>query len=245
MIKLIASGTDGFWNEPVISQLIVFSKWANMVVFAVTVIFMLFDMAEEYASGKDVDYSVVFTNTLKALLFAELNSLLAEMSMSISDIITTSMKFKMPTDSSTLFQVLTTNTGNTNALFDILMLLVVLIAVLVFFIMSVMRYGAMFVLILTSSMYIPDILRGDTTSMGSWLRQMVAIAGTYIFQYITFYTGLLYLLGGNIVMCAILWAGMASASKILEKFGYSTGTRGVFSAAGSLAGQGLSLLTKV
>jgi hypothetical protein len=37
---------------------------------------------------------------------------------------------------------------------------------------------------------------------------------------------------------------MFSASKILQRYGYSTGTRGVFSSATSLAGQGISLISK-
>lgn len=244
IISLIATGTAGFWDQPLIKAFIDFSKWTNMVVFVVAVIFMLFDMAEEFASGKDVDYSVVFMNTVKALIFVQFNALFAQMSMAISDILTTNMSFKLPTDTSTMYVTINSNFAN-DIVFDVLMLLVVLIGVLVFFVMSVMRYGSMFVLILSSSMYISDILRGDTTSMGSWLRQMVAIAGTYTFQYITFYCGLYFLLDGNIVMCCMLWGGMFSASKILQKFGYSTGTRGVFSSAGSLASKGISLFSKV
>lgn len=246
LIGLVNSGTSGFWNQPLIQCFLQFSKWVNIVVFTVATLFMLFDMAEEFASSKEVDFSVVFTNALKAMLFVEFNSLLAQLSMDLGDILTSSLHFTITAQPNTILQILNgLSVGAAAILWTSLMLVVILIAVIVFFFMSVARYGAMFLLILSSSLYIPDILRGDTTSLGSWLRQMVAIAGTYIFQYICFYGGLYYLLQSNIVMCAILWTGMFSASKILQKFGYSTGTKGVLSTAGSLAGQGISLLSKV
>lgn len=246
IIKLVNEGTAGFWSQPFIQCFLQFSKWVNIVVFTVATLFMLFDMAEEFASSKEVDFSVVFTNTLKAMLFVEFNSLLAQLAMNLCDILTSSLNFSIKTQPNEILTVLNSMTaGAGTILWDNLMLVVILIAVVIFFFMSVARYGSMFLLILSSSLYISDILRGDTTSLGSWLRQMVAIAGTYIFQYICFYSGLYYLLQGNIVMCAILWAGMFSAAKILQKFGYSTGTTGVLSTAGSLAGQGISLLSKV
>lgn len=241
IMTLIAAGTANFWNDPMIKAFLSFSQWANMVVFTVSVIFMLFDIGEELASGKGVDYGIVFTNILKALLFVSLNSTLAQMAMLLSDTVTTKLDFKITTKASNIFDTL--NAAYSGSLpFLIVMLIVILIACLVFFVMAVMRYGSMFVLILSSSFYITDILRGDTTSLGSWLRQMIAVAGTYIFQYITFYLGLYYLVQNNIVMCAVCWAGMGNAGKVLQKFGFSSGTKGVFSTASSMASQGISFL---
>lgn len=241
ILTLIATGSAGFWNEPLIVVFLDFSKWANMVVFTVGLIFMFFDMGEELAAGKGIDYGMVFSNSMKAIVFVEFNCVLAEMSMSIADILTTGLHLQITSDSSVFNYI---PSVYTSVAFAILLLLAILVAMIVFFVMSVMRYGAMFVHILSSSLYITDILRGDTTSMGAWLRQMVAIAGTYIIQYYTFYAGLYYIIQKKIILCAMCWAGMMAVSKILQKFGYSTGTRGVFNSVGSLASQGISLLTK-
>lgn len=241
LMILIEAGTARFWDDPMIKAFLSFSQWANILVFTVSVVFMLFDIGEELASGKGVDYGIVFTNILKALLFVSLNSTLAQMAMLLSDTVTTKLDFRITTKASNVFDIINAIWSGSPP-FLILIYLIILIACFVFFVMSVMRYGSMFVLILSSSFYITDILRGDTTSMGSWLRQMVAVAGTYIFQYITFYLGLYYITQNNIVMCAICWAGMGNAGKVLQKFGFSTGTRGVFSAAGSAASQGISFL---
>jgi hypothetical protein len=214
-----------------------------MVVFAVSVLFMLFDIAEEIASGKEVDYGLVFTNTIKAFIFCRFNYLIAVMALQLSNIVTSRLDFKISSIPDDLFSKITNSMG-ASVSFSLFLTLAVLIASCVFFVMAVMRYGAMFVQILSSSFYISDILRGDTTSIGAWLRQTVAIAGTYIFQYIMFYLGMYFLTNENLILCAISWAGMAKASTILNKFGYSSGTRGVFSTAGSLAGRGISLLSK-
>lgn len=241
ILKLIASCTANFWNEPAINVFLDFSKWANTIVFVVSLIFMLFDMGEEMASGKGIDYGMVFSNSVKAIIFVEFNCTLAEMSMQVADVLTTGLHLQITNDTS-IFNNFMPTSGS--VLFMILMLLAILIAMIVFFVMSVMRYGGMFVHILSSSLYITDILRGDTTSMGAWIRQMVAIAGTYIIQYYTFYLGMYYLIQKQIIMCAICWTGMFGVSKILQKFGYSTGTRGVFNSLGSLASQGIGLLAK-
>ena len=242
LLTLISSATASFWTDATIKAFLDFSKWANFLVFGVATLFMLFDVAEEMASGKAIDYSMVFSNTVKAVIFAAFNSQIAIMSMALSDSVTSNLGLKLPKDAKNIFDLLGTKYQAVE--FLILILLVVLVAMAIFFVMSVMRYGAMFVHILSSSFYIPDIVRGDTTSIGAWLRQMVAIAATYTIQYITFYLGLYYLTMTNIIMCAICWTGMFSVSKVLQKFGYSTGTRGVVSAAGSMAGRGISLLSK-
>lgn len=244
IITLIGTGTSTFWTQSLVMDFLDFSKWANYVVFGVTLLFMLFDIGEEIASGKDVDLGIVFTNSVKAMVFVNFNSIIAITCMQLGDIITSSLNFKLPTDQNAMEKALS-GIGISSANFIIVVALAILIACLVFFVMSVMRYGAMFVQILASSFYIPNILRGETQAMGDWMRQTVAIAGTYTFQYVTFYCGLYYLLQYNVIICAIFWAGMMSAGKVLQKFSYSTGTKGVFSSLGSAAGQGISLLSKV
>lgn len=241
-MTLIAAGTANFFADPMIKAFLDFSRWANILVFTVSVVFMLFDIGEELASGKGVDYGIVFSNALKALLFVSFNGILAKMSMLLADMVTTRLNFKITTKASNILDTLNAAFSGSPP-FLVIMLIVILIACLVFFVMSVMRYGSMFVLILSSSFYITDILRGDTTSMGSWLRQMVAISGTYIFQYITFYLGLYYLVQNNVVMCAVCWAGMGNAEKVLQKFSFSSGTKGVFSTAGSMASQGITFMS--
>lgn len=239
LLTLIAKETSGFFTNDIVSVFLNFSKWANYIVFAISLLFMLFDIAEEHASGKDVDYSVVFGNAIKAIIFAQFNSSLAIMSMTIADILTTKLNFQIPTDPDQIFNAIIQG-YSVSVSFTILMLLAVLIGTIVFFVMSVMRYGAMFIQILSSSLYISDIVRGDTTSIGSWLRHTVAISVTYILQYITFYCGLYFMAQQDIIMWAVMWAAMVNVSKILQKFGYSTGTRGFFGATGSLASRGVS-----
>lgn len=239
MIELINNGTSTFFENDIIKTFLEFSKWANFIVFAIAFLFMLFDLAEEHAGQKDVDYSVMFGNCIKALIFCQFNAEIAKMSMLIANVFTSKLNFNVQFDPQTAAQSFTIDYAS--PAFEILLLLAVLIGIIVFFVMSVMRYGAMFVHILSSSLYISDILRGDTTSIGAWLRQMVAICVTYMLQYLTFYAGLYYIASENILMWAIMWAGMASCKKILDKFGYSTGTRGFFGATGKIASSGISL----
>lgn len=116
------------------------------------------------------------------------------------------------------------------------------IACIYFLYQALKCFGAMFVQIMTAFLYIPGILRGDTTAMGSWMRQTVAIALSFFFKYLCFYLALVYLVQGNIYLTITFWTVMAASDKILDKFGWSFGTGGNLSGAANLAMQGLQYL---
>ena len=114
--------------------------------------------------------------------------------------------------------------------FNIIFWLIILIATIYFAVTSLKRFGEMFVHILTSALYIPDILRGDTTKMGDWLRQMLSIVLTYMIIYILFFLGCGFFDSDNVILSLVCWLTMPSVSKILNKFGWSSGTQGNFGA---------------
>ena len=54
-------------------------------------------------------------------------------------------------------------------------MIIVLIALVSFFCISLFSVGAMFLQALTVFLYVPDIVRGRTTSMGDWIRQTLSV----------------------------------------------------------------------
>lgn len=122
--------------------------------------------------------------------------------------------------------------SDTNAadLLNLIFVIVILFAVLVFAVSSIKRSGEMFVHIFTSALYVGDIMRGDTSKMGDWLRQMLSITLTYLFIYILFFLGCGFFNADNIIFCLACWLTMPAVSKILNKYGWSSGSQGNFGA---------------
>lgn len=224
-----------FFSVNVINQFLDFSTWVNILVFAVSFIVVAVDIAEEKVSGKPVYFAVAFTNIAKAFAFALLARWIAVWSMEIANTITTYFGLTLNPDSFALsvqniLKSMLTPGIEITATLNLLFMLVVIIAILVFCVNSLKRFGEMFIHIFTSVLYIPDIMRGDTTKMGEWLRQMIAIVLTYFFIYIMFFLGCGFFNADNILLCLACWITMPAISKILNKFGWSSGSQGNFGA---------------
>lgn len=238
IIEIVLSISDEFWGNPIIVYLLNFSSWINGLVLAVSLLFLLFDIVEE-AGGRGVDWSMVFGNLFKALVFVFSCRWLALLAMHLGNVIVESIDLRagLLDLQGNIGQLIGKTISNT---FGFVTIILVLVSSGIFFVVALRRFGAMLLHIFTSAFYITDIVRGDTTKMGEWLRQMVAISCTFVFQYLFYYLGVLFTSNGNFVMGSTFWLCIPMVSKTLQRFGYSTGTSGILSAAGRMAGQGLS-----
>lgn len=238
-ISFINKYVLSFFDNEIIDAFMDFSTWINYFVFAVALVVAIVDIAEEKASDKPVYWSVVFTNTAKAFAFAGLARWIAILSMEISNDITTYFGISLDVDSFELNAERIVNSilgmeSIHRALFSVIFLIVILFAAVFFAVSSLKRFGVMFVHIFTSALYIPDVLRGDTTKMGEWFRQMASIVLTYVFIYILFFLGASFFGGENLVPCLACWLAMPAVSKVLNRYGWTSGTQGNF---GSIAVQ--------
>lgn len=234
LIGFLNDNVLSFFENNIIMQFLEFSTWLNLFVFGVSFVVVLVDIAEEVISEKPVYYGVVFANTLKAFSFAVFARWIAVWSMDLANEITTAFGISISADSFSL------HASNINSMLvginvlsvfvPILLLIVVIIAVIIFMVMALRRFSTMFVHIFTAMLYIPDIMRGDTTKMGDWLRQMISIVLTYIFIYLLFFLGCVFFYEENILMTLACWLGMPVVSRVLNKFGWSSGSQGSFGA---------------
>lgn len=224
-----------FFEINTIVQFLNFSTWVNTLVFAVCFVVVAVDIAEEKVSGKPVYFGVAFTNIAKAFSFALLARWLAVWSMEIANTITTYFGLTLSADSfatsvRNLLESIIDPSIDAADLLSFIFMFIVIMASLVFCFNSLKRFGEMFIHIFTSVLYIPDIMRGDTTKMGEWLRQMTSIVLTYVFIYIMFFLGCGFFNADNILMCLACWVTMPAVSKILNRYGWSSGSQGNFGA---------------
>lgn len=245
LMDLVVSTSADFWNDPVIGVLLDFSQWINYFVFILSLLFLLFDIALEQG-GRGVDWSHVITGFIKAFAFVLFNRWIALLTVELADTLVRVMDFKEFDLSPT------TITGNmmeffssVNPGFNLMLVAIVILATGIFLFVVIQRFSAMFIHILTSAFYITDIVRGDNEKLGEWLRQMVAISGTYVFQYLLYYLGLYLCSKGSSIAGIGCWICIASVGKVLQRYGYSTGTKGAIGNASRLAGQGLTRLIKL
>ena len=182
IIELVLSVSDQFWGNPIILYLLSFSSWVNGLVLAVSLLFLIFDIVEE-AGGRGVDWSMVFGSLFKALVFVFSNRWLALLTMHLGNIIVENIDLRaglLELQGDVGQMVGKTASG----ILSPITFLLLLVTSGIFFVVALRQFGAMLLHIFTSAFYITDIVRGDTTKMGEWLRQMVAISCTFVFQYL-------------------------------------------------------------
>lgn len=243
VMSLTNNLSNNFWETDIIKAFITFTSWTGILVIVCSIAFLLFDILEERVSNKPILWGMIFSNLFKAFVFVMSVPLLVVGSSKLATMITESFGIKKPEIS--LFETIMNGflTQQVNFIITLIIFVILIIGIISFFIMSLMRFSNMLIHMLGSVFYIADIIRGNTVSIGDWLRQMIAMISTYIIQFIFFSTGLsiivdngaLSFTNGTLFMGLSLWAGMFGVSKILAKFGMSSGTMGILSGASNVA----------
>ncbi len=220
-----------FFEIRAISLFMDFSMWLNLLVFGVCFIVVAVDIAEEKVSGKPVYYAVAFSNMAKAFIFALCARWIGIWSMEIAYKITTYFGLSLSADkfvqsTREIIETIITDDFEAADVLNFVFTAVILIAVIIFAVNALKRSGEMFIHIFTSVLYISDIMRGDTSKMGDWIRQMLSITLTYLFVYILFFLGCGFFNADNLLFCLTCWLTMPAVSKILNKYGWSSGSQG-------------------
>ena len=234
-INFVNNYVLSFFEVKAINLFMNFSSWINLLVFGVCFIVIAVDIAEERVSGKPVYYAVAFSNIAKAFVFALCARWIGIWSMELAYRITSYFGISLSADqlnqsaSEIIEEIIGSNVGAADFL-SLIFIIIILFAVLYFAVSAIKRSGEMFVHIFTSVLYIGDIMRGDTTKMGDWIRQMLSITLTYLFIYVLFFLGCGFFNADNIIFCLACWLTMPAVSKILNKYGWSSGSQGNFGA---------------
>ena len=234
--------TEEFWDNTLVLAFLDFSQFCCSGSFAASVVFLIFDCTQEITAGKSVAWINVFKGFAVGFMFARFSQTLpVPFCKEVLYILSTV----------TISDIDTSNMDNWNTegiefaiLIYIIMFTVLLIATIVFMGVFLSRQATTLVHLMTAMFYIPDTVRGDTTKMGEWLRQLVAICATTFFQYMLFFGGTSLVLSNPLITSVDFYIGIGlifgtfSVPKILNRFGYSVGNRDVLSTVQSAASTG-------
>lgn len=234
-IGISTSASDGFWHLPLMVAFVNFIRWVSVGMVAASTVMLLADIIEEAGKDRHIEWSTVIMNFFKGLGFA---------------LIAPSAAINMLMISSQLAGALDLSTAliyTNDQMMDMpaSLLLIMLIACVVFAFMSLSRFGTMLVQVVSTPLYVSDIVRGETAAMGSWIRQTVAISLTYLIQTILFYLGAYFItMYAQPFLGYACWFALPNVARVLQKFGMSTGVTGVVSSAASVAQAGLQLAAR-
>ncbi|MPN13113.1 hypothetical protein SDC9_160433 [bioreactor metagenome] len=198
---------------------------------------MIIDYAEDIAAKSSISISEMVMNIIKGFVFCLIAPQLSIMAITLGSQLAQTLNL-----TSVVGSVSAPPVVDPTAITYFIWILVCLIAFVIFLFITARQYGMMLIQIMTYSLYVPGVVRGDAQSMGAWMRQTVAITITFLCQYFLFYLGIVFTTLNSPFATLICWTGMASAAKVLNKFGLSAGFGGGTQAL-SLAGQALRVAT--
>lgn len=237
ILSFITTPYMGFWDNPIIRDAVRFSQWVAYAVMGISILFMIIDYAEDIAAKSSISISEMVMNIIKGFVFCLIAPQLSIMAITLGSQLAQTLNL-----TSVVGSVPTVPVVDGTGVSYILWFLVCLVAFVVFLFITARQYGMMLIQIMTYALYVPGVVRGDTQSMGAWMRQTVAITITFLCQYFLFYLGMVFTTINSPFATLICFTGMASASKVLNKYGLSAGFGGGTQAL-SLAGQALRVAT--
>lgn len=238
MLNWTSSITSNFWDFPLIKALMTFMDSILIMVFIASVAVALFDCVEEISADKIIQWPVVFTNFFKGFAFCIAVRYVCQYSMKLAYSITTLLAKgtgKNMTEYASTFSGIKSTAIGLGFIIGLLIILFITIGIVVFFISALRANGNMTVQYMSSPLYVTSIVRGDTSAIGDWLRQTVAIAVTYVVQYFLFVFGLVLIAdynttsvtNGSFFTGIGFWMVLIAVPRVLNKFGMSSGSTGI------------------
>lgn len=234
----MATSSEEFWQEEFVDVLLKISVVMSTISFAVAFVMMLFDAAETLAEEKPIFLSTMISDSIKALVFLNAAPYIGRAALFLLFDILRSLNWR-----DSLLENVESWVAGISSGFGI-GFLIFIIGSIYFFWQSMKNSGLIFLHMMTCALYVPSIVRGDQTAMGGWLRQSAAILLTYFFQYLLFYMGVYLIFTGGIIVSLVPFITMFGVPRLLDKFGYSSGTGGMGSTVSSIIFQGASLVAK-
>lgn len=167
----------GYWDEQIVIAILAFLQWLSYFIFSCSMLVLIADIAEENSSlrsgqFKTIEWPTIFINVLKAIAFIEIAPIAGRLSLELGG----RLLWRMDVSGMLQGAVDISRIGWA--------MLAMTIAVIIFVLLGSIKFGQMLIQVLTVPFYIPDIVRGNTKAIGDWLHQTLAIACTYLFQYL-------------------------------------------------------------
>lgn len=232
LVSYCAAWSNTFWDNGFVVTLMNISVGVSMSVFMASFVITLFDVSEAAAEEKPIYVSSLIGDFIKSLVFAGAAPYLGLYAIQLLHNIIAGLNWAGSIE--VIFG---------NIIGNVFFALITAIVALVFLYLSLKNSGLLFCQLLTCALYVPSICRGDHSSMGAWMRLSVSILLTYFFQYLLFYCGLYLAFNNDYKSACVPWFGMFAVSRVLDKFGFSSGSGGIGQAA-NLALQGAAYALK-
>ena len=208
------------------------SRSVSFTVLGLSIIFLLKDIKEQ--SGK-VDYKIVFLSLIKGFFFATSIHYLAGYIFIVAQEFVNSLNLYIdPSDVVNMETSILDILGITkvNVMIQLLLFIAVLVAFIAFFISTIISVSSIFILIISSFIYVPFVVRGDTSKVSEWYTSLASISITYVLRYICFYMGIYMMIEKRFASIIVL-TSVFIIPKVLQKFGHSSGTGNALSKATS------------
>lgn len=221
VMNMINSLSINIWNEPIIIDLIKLSGKIAIIVLALSIPFLLKDMLEQ---ADTLDWKVVGFSVLKAYLFTVSINIFGVMIFNIGHTLIKSLNLVV--DPSQITAVVGSILGAP-------VLIIMVVASIVFLVMTITRIATMLIHIFTSFLYIPFIVRGDSSKAGEWITMAISISLTYTCQYFFFYLSIYLYLDSKVWIATLFLAASFLIVPALKTFGFSSGARSALSSTTS------------
>ena len=235
LVQWCAGASYSFWDASLVNVLLQAGAGVSILVWAVSLIIVIQDVLEAISEEKRVYLGSVIGDSLKAVVFSQASPFLGILVIKFLFQIMALLNW-----SDSLVASWTDLVAETAGFSRIMGILITVIASGYFFYASIKNSGLFFVMLLLCPLYVPAITRGDHSAMGGWIRQALAILLTYFFNYLIYYIGLFLFVQGDLFSAVIPWAALFTVPRLLDKFGFSSGSGGIGQTLG-IAVQGVSL----
>lgn len=239
IMGLINDISTEIWDNPVVIAILDFISIVGLVVFVISLIFLVADM------GKNIDninLKIIFINMIEAILYTFTIRWFGIMVFSSASMFIENTNFKIDLSK---FDVMQNNSAIIEPFVETngIAILIVLVTAIIFLVMNLRISAEMIVHIISSVLYIPFIVRGDTKKIGEWFQIAISISVTYIIQYISMYLSIYCLmLNDNLIISLIFITASLVCGKALRNFGYQNGAGSVFGSFGRMSSSVLQLI---
>lgn len=224
LLNILNNFASNFWTDPITEAILNSVARAGIVVFIFSLLFLISDVGIQFDS---VEAKTVFVTISKAILYVFTIRYLGVLIFSLSDLFVENFAYDI--EISAIYQVVEILGGS------LFMLVIVFIIGVIFTFLCIYRFACMLVHLISSVLYIPFIVRGDTQKITEWVTIAVSISVTYAIQFVAMYISLSLIFSNHQMMGLIFVTMSICAGPALKQFGYQTGAKSGINGVGRAA----------
>ncbi|MEG0272522.1 MAG: hypothetical protein RR639_08395 [Hydrogenoanaerobacterium sp.] len=222
-------GLASVFENPILNAFLYVVNMFSWTVFVFALLFYFLKIAQE----EQRNWAVIMRCPVNAIIFITLNQIIAQLCFVLPYHIIRGIQTAFALDifdSGSFLDVYFSEAVKP------LIFTICAIAIIGFFIVTVMRIGSMSIQMMIAPFYVPYALMGENQRVMEWVVSTVSIGFTYVIQFAMFYIGALILTYAkadivNGVMGIAFLFSVFAVPKGMQKFGWSSGAGHGFQSA--------------